>query len=257
MKLTFLGTGTSTGVPQLRCRCKVCTSDDIRDRRLRTSALIEVEGKNILIDCGPDFREQMLRQGSPSIDAVLLTHEHYDHTGGIDDLRPYSYGEKPLYVYGDKRTTSELLRRQPYCFGMSDYPGVPQLRLKTIGDERFKLEGFNGLEINPLIVSHGKLDVTGYRIGGLSYVTDCLTMPAETLERLRGSDTLVINALRFKSHGSHQTVGEALEIIRKVEPRQAFLVHASHDIGLYRETQKLLPAGVFLAYDEMSVDVMQ
>lgn len=252
MRLTFLGTGTSTGVPQLNCDCEVCKSDDARDKRLRTSALLEYEGKNILIDCGPDFREQMLRSPIKTIDAILITHSHYDHTGGIDDLRPYSYQKKNLTIYGPEETTNELMRRQPYCFGKSDYPGVPKLQLSTIGEDSFEVES---IRVTPLPILHGRMPITGYRIGGLSYVTDCLTMPDETKEKISGSHTLILNALRHTPHISHLSLGEALDIINDVKPERAYLIHCSHQIGRYEDLEKVLPPNVMSAYDGLSIEI--
>lgn len=254
MRLRFLGTGTSTGVPQLKCKCAVCQSADPRDNRLRTSALITTEGKNILIDCGPDFREQMLRCGSPDIDAVLITHSHYDHTAGLDDLRPFCGGKYDMQIYGPEETSKELLRRQPYCFGLSSYPGVPRLVMHTVGEENFKIEN-TGIEVMPLPVTHGNMNICGYRIGNLSYVTDCLIMPESTKEKIKGSHTLIINALRHTKHGSHLSVREALDIIDEVKPEKAYLIHASHQIGLHKDLANILPEGVIQSFDGLEIEI--
>ena len=214
MELTFLGTGTSTGVPQLRCGCEVCRSTDPRDRRLRTSALVETGGKRILIDCGPDFREQMLRHGVRSVDdrldALLLTHQHYDHVGGIDDLRPYCYGIEPgfpIYCQGD--VVRDLRARLPYCFSEHPYPEVPRIDLHEIkAGIPFQAAG---VEVLPVGVNHYLLDILGFRIGALGYVTDAKKIPDATVEALKGVDTLVINALRHTEHLSHLSLEEALE----------------------------------------------
>ena len=212
MQVTFLGTGTSTGIPQIGCTCPVCTSTDPRDSRLRTSAIVEIEGKNILIDCGPDFRQQMLRFHIKRIDAVLVTHIHYD----------------------DHR-----------------YPGVPNICLQEIGLSPFLIEG---IEIVPIRVMHYKLPILGYRIGRFAYITDALTIPESEYEKLKDIDVLVVNALRKKPHLSHQTLADALRIIDRVGPREAYLVHMSHHMGLTSEVEKELPAHVHFAYDGLVID---
>lgn len=258
MELTFLGTGTSTGVPQLRCGCEVCRSTDPRDHRLRTSALVEINGKRLLIDCGPDFREQMLRHGRRSqedrLDALLLTHQHYDHVGGIDDLRPYCYGIDPgfpVYCQGD--VARDLRSRLPYCFQDNPYPGVPRIDLRTIvPGTPFEVAG---VEIMPLSVNHYLLDIVGFRIGGLGYITDAKMVPEETVEALKGIDTLVINSLRYTEHVSHLSLEEALAVVRRVNPRVAYLTHISHQLGLYSEIEPTLPEHVYLAYDDLKISI--
>lgn len=254
MRLTILGSGTSTGVPQIGCSCKVCLSGDIRDKRLRSSAVVDYRGRRILIDCGPDFREQILRIGSPHLDAALITHSHYDHVGGIDDLRPYCKDRNfPIYCRPD--VAEDLRNRVPYCFREHPYPGVPQFDLHELtGDAPFKVDG---IEITPLPVLHYKLPIIGFRIGALAYITDCKTMPAETLERIKGVDTLVINALRHESHFSHMNLDEALDVIKETAPRQAYLTHLSHDMGLHRDVEATLPENVRIAYDGLTVDVVE
>ena len=258
MELTFLGTGTSTGVPQLRCGCEVCRSTDPRDRRLRTSALVETGGKRILIDCGPDFREQMLRHGVRSVDdrldALLLTHQHYDHVGGIDDLRPYCYGIEPgfpIYCQGD--VVRDLRARLPYCFSEHPYPGVPRIDLHEIkAGIPFQAAG---VEVLPVGVNHYLLDILGFRIGALGYVTDAKKIPDATVEALKGVDTLVINALRHTEHLSHLSLEEALEMVRRIGPRVAYLTHISHQLGLHAEVGPALPEGVRLAYDGLKIKI--
>lgn len=258
MELTFLGTGTSTGVPQLRCGCEVCRSTDPRDSRLRTSALVETGGKRILIDCGPDFREQMLRHGVRSVDdrldALLLTHQHYDHVGGIDDLRPYCYGIEPgfpIYCQGD--VVRDLRARLPYCFSEHPYPGVPRIDLHEIkAGIPFQAAG---VEVLPLGVNHYLLDILGFRIGALGYVTDAKKIPDATVEALKGVDTLVINALRHTEHLSHLSLEEALEMVRRIGPRVAYLTHISHQLGLHAEVEPALPEGVRLAYDGLKIKI--
>lgn len=258
MELTFLGTGTSTGVPQLRCGCEVCRSTDPRDSRLRTSALVETGGKRILIDCGPDLREQMLRHGVRSVDdrldALLLTHQHYDHVGGIDDLRPYCYGIEPgfpIYCQGD--VVRDLRARLPYCFSEHPYPGVPRIDLHEIkAGIPFQAAG---VEVLPVGVNHYLLDILGFRIGALGYVTDAKKIPDATVEALKGVDTLVINALRHTEHISHLSLEEALEMVRRIGPRVAYLTHISHQLGLHAEVEPALPEGVRLAYDGLKIKI--
>ncbi len=250
MRITFLGTGTSTGVPQIGCTCRVCTSTDPRDNRLRTSAMVEFNGKNILIDCGPDFRQQLLRWPVPRIDAVLITHIHYDHTGGIDDLRPFGDGRSiPIYV---ESSVGEGIRaRLPYCFADHRYPGVPNLQLQEVGLAPFTVAGE---EIIPIRVMHYRLPILGYRMGNLVYITDALTIPEEEYAKLQNVDVLVINALRKEPHLSHQTLAEALQVVERIAPRETYLIHMSHHMGLAAEIEQELPAHVHLAYDGLVVE---
>jgi phosphoribosyl 1,2-cyclic phosphate phosphodiesterase len=250
MKLKFLGTGTSTGVPQIGCDCAVCQSEDARDKRLRASVLVSVGETNILIDCGPDFREQMLRIGSPKLEALLITHSHYDHVSGIDDLRPYcTIGDGfPIYCKSDVAT--DLKERVPYCFAEHPYPGVPTLNINEISTKPFMIEE---IEIVPLPVMHYKLPIVGYKIGNLAYITDAKVVPDSTIEILRGIDTLVINALRTKEHISHMTLSQALDVINAIKPRIAYLTHLSHDMGLHNEVSRRLPENVKLAHDDLSI----
>lgn len=250
MKLLFLGSGTSTGVPQIGCKCATCTSSDPHDRRLRASALLELDnGKNILIDCGPDFREQILRAGAPPLEALLITHSHYDHVGGIDDLRPYCKGERHFPTYCQADVARDLRERNPWSFAEHLYPGVPTFAIhEIVAGKTFEVAG---QPIQPLKVMHAKLSILGYRIGKLAYITDCKTLPAETLEALYGLDVLVINALRYLPHLSHITLGEALEIIEKLKPRRAYLTHISHDMG--PEATVELPDNVKIAFDGLQI----
>lgn len=252
IQITFLGTGTSTGIPQIGCTCPVCTSTDPKDNRLRTSAMISVNGKNILIDCGPDFRQQMLRSHLRRIDAVLITHIHYDHTGGIDDLRPFGEN-RMLPIYMESSVAEGIRNRLPYCFADHRYPGVPNIMLQEIETEPFTIEG---ITVTPIRVMHYKLPILGYRIGGLAYITDALTIPETEYEKLKGVDVLVINALRKQPHLSHQTLNEALQVIGRVNPREAYLVHMSHHMGLTAEVEKELPPHVHFAYDGLTIECL-
>ncbi len=253
MKLTFLGTGTSVGVPTIGCKCKVCQSTDQHDKRLRASALVEYGCRRILIDCGPDFRQQMLNVEFRKIDAVLLTHIHYDHVGGLDDLRPFcKFGE--VNVYADAITSNGLRHTIPYCFDKHKYPGVPSIRLNTIKPHE-NLE-IDGLTITPIKVMHDKLPILGYRLGNLLYITDMKTIDDEEFNYFKGVKTLIINALRFSpQHHSHLTVEEAISFAKRVGADRTFFTHMGHDIGLHEEVNQMLPKDIKLAYDGQSIDL--
>jgi phosphoribosyl 1,2-cyclic phosphate phosphodiesterase len=255
MELRFLGTGTSTGNPEIGCRCNVCTSSDRRDKRFRASALIETEGKRILIDCGPDFRMQMLETQKTGyflhLDGVLLTHEHYDHVGGLDDLRVFSR-EGVVKIYAEALVADAIRTRIPYVFHRHKYPGIPNLELHVIENKPFYV---SGLEIIPVRLMHANLPIFGFRIGDLAYLTDLKTIPEKEYKKLQNLDVLVINALRPKEHISHQNLPEALEQIRKINPRRAYLTHIAHHFGLHAVVEKTLPENVFIAFDGAEVQV--
>ena len=252
MRLTFLGTGTSTGVPEVGCTCPVCTSEDARDNRLRVSALVETGDTRILIDCGPDFRLQMMPVPFGPIDGVLLTHEHYDHTGGIDDLRPFCrFGD--IDIFADDLTCRHLRERLPYFFREVLYPGVPRLHFH-IAEPGAPLT-IKDTEVLPVQVLHGRLPILGYRIGSLAFITDMLTAPEETYRALQGVDTLVVNALRHHAHPSHQTIEDAIAFSRAVGARETYIIHMSHEAGLHAETVQMLPPHVHLAYDGLVLEI--
>lgn len=252
MKITILGSGTSTGVPEIGCTCKVCTSTDVRDNRLRASALFETETERILVDCGPDFRMQMLKREFKKIDGVLITHEHYDHVGGIDDLRPFCrFGEVPLYA--EEYTAERLARRMPYCFDEHKYPGVPQVSLKVIQPERpFYI---HQSKIVPIRVMHGPLPILGYRINEVAYITDMKTMPEAEFALLENVKCLIVNALRPESHWTHQNLEEALAFAERVGAGETYFIHMSHHMGLHADVEKNLPPHVHLAYDGLEIEV--
>ncbi len=291
MRITILGTGTSCGVPQIGCPCEVCTSTDPHDRRLRCSALVEVNGRRILIDCGPDFREQMLSIDFKPLDAVLLTHEHYDHVGGLDDLRPYSvFGD--VDVYAEKFCADHLIERIPYCFTPKEkrYPGVPAINLIEIephkpiiidenDSEPMKSEYLDDfvrerrdlilsekneekncgkvapVEVLPIRVMHGKLPIVGFRIDNFAYITDMKTIPDEEFDYLQGVEYLIVNGLRHKEHPSHQTIEDAIAFSRKIGVKETWLIHMSHHILPHAKEDALLPEHVHLAYDGQVIEI--
>ena len=252
MKITILGSGTSTGVPEIGCQCPVCQSTDARDKRLRTSTWITTDDATLLMDCGPDFRMQMIRLSDfRKIDAVLITHEHYDHVGGLDDLRPYCrFGEIPIYA--ESYTGENLRQRMPYCLVNHTYPGVPRIYLKeaSVGQSFY----IRQTEILPFRVMHGRLPILGYRIAGrLGYITDMLTMPDESYDCLKGIDVLIINALRVKPHPTHQSISEAIETALRIGAKETYFVHMSHQAGLHAEIERNLPPHIHFAYDGLEI----
>jgi Metal-dependent hydrolases of the beta-lactamase superfamily I len=252
MKLTFLGTGTSTGVPEIGCQCETCISNDPRDKRLRCSAIVEVEGKNILIDCGPDFRTQMLENKIKSIDAVLITHEHYDHVGGLDDIRPFSF-DKDMPIYAEQNVIDAIQTRMPYAFQDNHLAGLPHFNLQPVDITSFKIAD---IEVTPIRLMHGKLPIVGYRIGSMAYLTDVKTIPEEEFGKLTNLDVLVIEALRLDNkHKTHAGLDEALALIERINPRHTYLTHISHRLGKHNERESLLPANTFLAYDNLQINL--
>ena len=252
MNITILGSGTSTGVPEIGCTCEVCMSPDPKDCRSRTSVLVESDGVNILLDCGPDFRQQMLSVPFSKLDAVLLSHEHYDHVGGIDDLRPFCrFGEIPIYA--DQLTIEQLQQRMPYCFKENPYPGVPAIVLKTAFPG--KVFAVNGLDVLPIRVMHGRLPILGYRIGGFAYITDMSSMPEESYEMLNNLDVLVMNALRIKPHTTHQNLQEAIDVAECINARETYFIHMSHHIGLHMDISRSLPLNMHFAWDGLKLSL--
>lgn len=253
MKITFLGTGTSTGVPVLACNCDVCHSEDPKDKRFRTSALITYQGKNIVIDCGPDFRIQMLRHKVENIDAILFTHAHRDHIAGLDDIRAFNFIlNKSIDVFGSNDTLQRIKEQFPYIFTPGTYLGAPQLNLFPVGLTPF-LAG--GLEFTPIEVLHEKMKVLGFRIKDFTYITDANFISPAELEKIKGTKILVINALRNSRHNSHFSLSEAIGIIRQVNPQQAYLTHISHFMGIYKQVEEKLPKTIHLAYDGLELIV--
>lgn len=252
-KLTFLGTGTSTGVPLLGCSCNVCLSADSKDQRLRSSVVFDVKGKKIIVDIGPDFRQQMFRAGISMLDACLLTHAHKDHVGGLDEVRALNvFSQKPFEIYLDKIAEHTIKKQYDYIFEGSSYPGIPKINLNEITESAFHIDN---IHIQPIRVMHYNLPVLGYRIGNCTYITDANFISEEEKEKIKGSKILVLNALRKEAHISHFSLSEALLLIEELKPEQAFLTHLSHHMGLHEEIQKELPPNVFLAYDELTIEI--
>lgn len=247
MKGTFLGTGTSQGVPVIICDCEVCRSVDFRDQRTRTSFMVEVDGQTIVFDTGPDFRQQMLRERVKHVDAVVYTHEHKDHTAGLDDVRPYNFKTKEdMPIFGEERVLEQIKREFAYAFAEKKYPGAPQILVNPVDNQPFSVKG---VKLTPVRVYHHKLPVFGYRINDFTYITDANYIPPEELDKVRGSRVLVLNALQQMPHMSHFTLQEALDLIEEIAPEKAYLTHISHRMGLHAEVSEKLPEHVEIAYD--------
>jgi len=253
LKITFLGTGTSQGVPVIGCRCTVCKSADERDKRLRSSVLVEQGDQLVVIDTGPDFRQQMLRVGLNKLNAVLYTHEHRDHIAGLDDIRAFNYLQKsPMDVYGEERVMRALNSGFPYVFAELKYPGVPQVRMHHISNEAFQI---GNMDIIPIRMMHYRLPVLGFRLGDFAYLTDGNYIPESEKEKLFGVKYLVVNALRREAHISHFTLSEAVGLIEGLSPRMGYLTHISHQMGANADLEKELPSRIRPAYDGLVLEV--
>ena len=253
LKVTFLGTGTSQGVPMIACDCDICSSSDSRDKRLRTSILVENGEYSVVIDTGPDFRYQMLRAGVKKLDAVVFTHEHKDHVAGLDDVRGFNYiMRKPMHIYATERVQEALKREFYYAFEIEKYPGVPQLELETITNSPFHV---GSLRFEPVELMHYKMPVFGFRIGNFGYITDANSITDEELNKFKGVKVLVINALRIATHISHFSLDEAIEIINEINPEKGYLIHLSHQMPKYEDLIKILPDNVLPSYDGLVLEI--
>lgn len=252
MKFTFLGTGTSQGIPMIACNCWVCNSIDTKDKRLRTAGLLEKDHTTIVFDTGPDFRQQMLKAQVKTLDAVVFTHSHKDHIAGMDDIRGYNYHlKRDMNVYGHKETLDRLKIEFSYIFDKAEYPGVPKVQLHEIGEEKFRVDD---IELLPIPVMHKDMLVYGYRIDDFAYVTDANFISPESKAKLQNLDVLVLNALRWEKHYSHFTVDEAIEIVEELKPKQAYFTHISHQLPPYKKLQEYLPKGIDSAFDGLELN---
>ncbi len=253
MIITFLGTGTSQGIPMIGCTCGVCRSLDFRDKRLRTSIHIESGGYSIIIDSGPDFRQQVLRERISHLDALVFTHEHKDHTAGMDDVRSFNFLQKKnMPVYGHLRVLNQLKKEFEYAFAEIKYPGVPLIDLVEINNNPFDI---GPVRLQPVEVMHHQLPVFGYRIKDFTYITDANFISEKEIEKIKGSKVLVLNALQKTEHISHFTLDQAIEVIQKIQPEKAYLIHLSHRMGFHKEVEAELPEGIHIAYDGLKIKV--
>lgn len=253
MKITFLGSGTSAGVPMIACECEVCRSTDSRDKRYRAAVLVEAKGRVLVIDTGPDFRNQMLENQVKRLDGILITHSHKDHVAGLDDVRAFNFSmDQPMEVYATEASQQQLKREFEYVFSGFQYPGIPQINLHTIDTEPFEAAG---MPVVPIKVMHYKLPVLGFRIGNFAYITDANYIAPEEIEKIKGVDVLVLNALRHEKHISHFTLQEAIEVAQECGAKQTYFTHISHQLGLHAEIDPQLPAGINLAYDRLSIEI--
>ena len=253
MRIIFLGTGTSHGVPVIGCSCSVCASTNPKDQRLRTSVHLDVDGKSIVIDTGPDFRQQMLTHRITHLDAVLFTHEHKDHTAGLDDIRGFNmFQAKPIPLYASRSVLARLQQEYAYIFANDNYPNTPQVTVHTITSQPFVVQG---VSVIPIVVQHYQLSAFGFRIGDFTYITDAKHIDTSEKEKIRGTHTLVINALHYSPNIAHFTVDEALALVAELQPQRAYFVHMSHEIGRHQAVEKTFPDHVSLAYDGLQITV--
>ena len=253
MKLTFLGTGTSQGVPLIGCQCAICLSTDSRDKRLRTSVMIQSETTTVVIDSGPDFRQQMLREDVRKLDGLVFTHSHKDHLAGMDDIRAFNYiQKKDMDIYANEETQAMIKNDFAYIFHNITYPGIPQVQLYLIDKNNAFTIG--DITFQPIEVMHYKMKVLGFRIHGLTYITDANFISEEEKDKIKGSDILILNALRREKHISHFTLEEAIEISNELKPKQTYFTHISHQLGSHEEVNNELPSGIHLAYDMLSIE---
>ncbi|MEY4521853.1 MAG: hypothetical protein RIT10_1038 [Bacteroidota bacterium] len=254
MEVTILGSGTSQGVPVIACDCAVCLSKDSKDKRLRASILFNIDGKNFVVDAGPDFRTQLLRENVQQLSGILFTHEHKDHIAGLDDVRAFNYKQnRPMDVYCNAAVEQALKREFYYIFENANYPGVPKITLNNITKNRFELN--NGVEVQPIEVMHYKMPVLGFRLGDFTYITDAKTISEEEVLKVLGTKILIVNALHLSPHISHFNLEEALEFIARINPEKAYITHISHLFGTHQQIEKLLPPNVFAAYDGMKIKI--
>lgn len=253
MIITFLGTGTSSGVPLIGCQCEVCKSANNRDKRLRSSVLLEYEGKTVSIDVGPDFREQMLREDVRKLDAIVMTHAHRDHTGGLDDVRAYNFLHKmDMPIYLDELSEKIIRKQYDYIFEVHSYPGIPKVELERIGDAPFEVLG---QQFIPIEVMHHRMPVLAFRIGDFTYITDANYIAPEEKEKAKGSKIVVVNGLRHEDHISHFTLQQAIDLINELGAERGYITHISHQLGLHEEVSKELPAHIELAFDGLKIEV--
>ncbi|MCH1548579.1 MAG: MBL fold metallo-hydrolase [Flavobacteriaceae bacterium] len=253
MEITFLGTGTSQGIPVIGSNHPVCKSNNSKDKRLRSSILISQDNKNYVIDCGPDFRQQMIRNNIQDLNAILFTHEHSDHVAGLDDIRPFYFRQGEFNIYGNKSTLSALKVRYPYIFNNNNnYPGVPKIKCNLINITPFIIDS---LIFNPIKVYHNKLEVLGFRINNFAYLTDVKTIKPKEIKKLSNLKVLVLNCLRIEYHHSHLNLEEAISLVEKINPKICYFTHISHHLGFHNEVEKLLPENIYLAYDQLKIQI--